>query len=265
MTVYSPASGAMALTGGPPLVAIFPSGASAILAIGDGTGLAVTTGVGLAVDMAYAPQILAPGAGTMVTGGFPPKLISTPWFDYEETVISQYANSPAIDQLVVNFNDWVRPGANFEAFYSLIWNVDTAQGYGLDVWGRIVGVSRVLYIPALVYFGFEETGDNVGFNQGGPFFNGASATESYLLGDNAFRTLILAKAAANICDGSIPSINRILLALFPNQGNCYVTDGENMSMTYTFSTDLSVVNLAIVEQSGVLPKPAGVSVTVVQP
>ncbi len=42
----------------------------------------------------------------------------------------------------------IDPTADLNAFYDLVWNVATAQGWGLDVWGRIVGVTRNLNIPA---------------------------------------------------------------------------------------------------------------------
>jgi hypothetical protein len=114
------------------------------------------------------------------------------------------------------------------------------------------------------YLGFEEAGASwVAFNQG-VFYSGAAVTTNVNLSDADFRTLILAKAASNICDGSIPAINAILLALFPNRGACYVTDLGNMQMTYTFNFALTPIELAIVETSGVLPTPAGVAATVVQ-
>ena len=58
-----------------------------------------------------------------------------------------------------------------------------------------------------------------------PFYSGAVLTSNFNLSDDAFRTLIFAKALANISDGSIPAINQLLLNLFPRRGNCYVTDG----------------------------------------
>lgn len=184
--------------------------------------------------------------------------------DFEQTIISQFANSPTLVQLVSNFNTYLDPTANLDAFYNLVWNVDTAQGYGLDVWGRIVGVGRVLQVASGVYFGFAEADDSseTPFNQA-PFYSGSQTTGNFALTDEAYRTLIYAKALANISDGSIPGINQILLNLFPGRGNCYVTDGQNMTMTFTFSFTLSPVEFAIVSQSGVLPKPAGVSASVV--
>ena len=186
-------------------------------------------------------------------------------FDASATIISQYANSPILTQLIANIAEYIDPAAKLNAFYNLVWNVDTAVGYGLDVLGRIVGVNRVLRLPAAVpYLGFEQAAPTAYPFGEGIFYGGGNATTNYALSDAAFRRLVLAKAAANICDGSIPAINAILMALFPGYGNCYVTDGLDMTMTYTFTGPLSPVDLAIVAQSGVLPRPAGVSATIVQ-
>ena len=187
-------------------------------------------------------------------------------FNVWDTIISQYSNSEILCHLIVNFAQYVDQTANMDAFFDLVWNVDTAQGYGLDVWGRIVGVSRTLQVPTGSYFGFSgpsgESGDPFNISV---FYSGATLTSNYLLSDDAFRLLILAKALANISDGSIPSINQLLLNLFPGRGNCYVTDDGSMAMTYTFEFELTPVETSIVYQSGVLPKPVGVSATVVVP
>lgn len=186
-------------------------------------------------------------------------------FDYERTILSQYANSPTIRQLIKNMDAYINPRVNIYNFYSLVWNVDTAVGYGLDVWGRIVGVGRVLEIATVDFFGFTGPFGVSGepFNQA-PFYHGQTLTANYALLDGPYRALILAKALANITDGAIPSLNAILLRLFPNRGDAFVTDDGGMAMTYTFKFALTAVEAAIVTQSGVLPKPDGVTVTYVQ-
>lgn len=180
------------------------------------------------------------------------------------TIISQYAASPTLNQLITNMNGYLDPRANLDSFYQYVWNVDTAVGWGLDRLGRVVGVGRVVQVAAGAFLGFQQSSDAQPFG-GGIWFSGAGATSNYSLTDDAYRVLILAKALSNISNGSIPSINQILLNLFPGRGNCYVTDGGNMTMTYTFLFALSAVELAILAQSGVLPKPCGVSATVVHP
>ena len=186
--------------------------------------------------------------------------------DVERTIISQYANSSVLVQLIQNMNTYIDQTANIDAFYDLVWNVDTAQGWGLDVWGRIVGIGRVLQVANDLVFGFEEatTASAQPFNQG-VFYGGGGATSNFALSDTAYRLLILAKALANITDCSIPAINQILLNLFPDRGNCYVDDGMDMTMAYTFEFALSAVEQAIVSTSGVLPRPAGVEASMVVP
>lgn len=184
--------------------------------------------------------------------------IGTQPFDWTQTILSQYANSPVLLSLIESFSEAVDPTESIDAFYDNVWNVATAIDYGLDVWGRIVGVNRVIQAPSDKYFGFAEAGDLSAdpFNQS-PFYSGGSLTSNYRLSNDAFRQLIMAKAAANIWDGSIPGLNAILRLLFPGQ-MCFVLDGANMTMTYVFGWTLTPVQIGIVQTSGVLPRPAGV-------
>ena len=186
-------------------------------------------------------------------------------FDWQSTLYSQYANSAVLNQWLDFFSQWIDANQNIDAFYDMLWNIDTAVGYGLDVWGRIVGVNRVMQIFTQQYIGFEEAGILVSETFGhAPFYSGQPfVTTGFALSDDAFRLLILAKAAANIWDGSIPGLNKILRLLFPG-AVCYATDGLNLTMTYTFQFVLSAVQQAIVTSSGALPRPAGVSVSIVQ-
>ena len=212
-----------------------------------------------------------PGIGDFQTGLDP--IGGTAPFAWIDTVLSQYANSPTIMQLLSNMSAYLDPGVNIDAFYQLVWNVATAQGYGLDVWGRIVGVSRVLEIATVDYFGLENSAGSAAsglpFNQA-PFYQSGAVTSNYALLDGPYLALILAKALFNICNGTIQAINQILVNLFgsagplPVTGNCYCTDGLDMTMTYTFGSTLNPVQTAIVFQSGVLPRPCGVAASVVQ-
>lgn len=205
----------------------------------------------------------APGSnaiGSFIIGTSP--IGTIPAFDWWKTVISQYANSEILTQLLSNFFQYVDQTTNMDNFYDFIWNVDTAQGIGLDIWGRIVVVSRTLHVPDDdTFFGFEEATDAEGFNQA-PFYAGVPLTTNFNLPDSAYRTLILAKALSNISDGSIQAINQLLLNLFPGRGNCYVIDNLDMSMTYKFNFVLTPVERTIVRSSGALPKPTGVSVDI---
>lgn len=203
------------------------------------------------------------GIGQFIIGISP--IGDIPAWDPWVQIIAQYANSNRIDEVIQSFNDAMDQTENFSNLYDCIWNIATAIGYGLDVWGRIVGVSRTLKLPAgsVTYLGNEEANSWTGFGQGG-FYSGGGISSNYVLSDSDFRTLIYAKAASNISSGAIPAVNAILLSLFPNRGACYVADGLNMQLTYTFKFALNPIELAIVETSGVLPSAAGIVVNVSQ-
>lgn len=213
------------------------------------------------------PPAKPSGIGQFVIGVSP--IGTIPPFNLWSTIVAQYANSGTLTSLLESWFAALDLTEDFDEFYDLIWNVTTAQGYGLDVWGRIVGVTRVLQVfsaPA-AFFGFAEavSSDTIeGWNQA-QFWSGTPLTDNFSLSDAAFRTLIYAKALLNITDMSIPSINRILLLLFPGEGDCYCTDGLDMTMTYTFTFPLNPVQQAIIYESGVLPRPAGVAASVVAP
>jgi hypothetical protein len=218
----------------------------------------------------YPPQPqavsdLGTGIGTFVIGGSAVGSVSQ--YNYWNTIISQYANSPRLVGLIQGFQAFIDQTQNLDSFFDLIWNVDTAQGYGLDVWGRIVAVNRVLKIlEGPPYFGFDEGVDYQDFGPGGvgPFYSGGKLTTNYTLSDEGFRTLILAKAFSNICDGSIPAINRILQTFFKTSGKSYVVDTGGMTFKYVFEFPLTPIQFSILTNSGVFPKPTGVSYTVVQ-
>lgn len=208
----------------------------------------------------------APGSnaiGSFVIGVSPIGDI-TP-FDVWTTMLSQYANSPTLSGLCVNMSQYVDENANFQQFFDTIWNIDTASDLGLDIWGRIIGVSRTLQVAIGRYFGFgEQGGATVGTFGESTFYSGNSLTNNFQLSNPAYRVLLFAKALSNICDGSIKATNQILLNLFPNRGNAFVIDNEDMTMTYAFSFFLTPVEVAIVTQSGALPRPSGVLVGIQQ-
>jgi hypothetical protein len=169
-----------------------------------------------------------------------------------DTILSQYANSATIMALIDSMNQFLSSDVDLDNFYNFVWDVlrdgATLNDYGLDVWGRIVGVTRNLNIPAGIT------------NPGG--FTYTAGT--YVLDNETFRTLILIKALANITACTAPSLNALLTRLFASRGRCYVKDTGNMTMKFTFEFYLLPYEYAIVAISGVIPHPAGVLVTIEQ-
>jgi len=185
--------------------------------------------------------------------------------NWQSTIISQYANSATLLAMIESINDAVDPSTNIDAFYEDVWNIGTAVGYGLDVWGRIVNMPRQLSIPSLItYFGFgDSANDYAPFGQAS-FYTGAPSSSNFTLSDGAYRSLILVKAMTNIVATNIPALNKILTRLFAGRGRCYVNDLGDMQVRYTFEFSLEPFELAILTNSGALAHPTGVWVFILQ-
>ena len=102
------------------------------------------------------------------------------------------------------------------------------------------------------------------FNYGVWYNGGNSGTRGLQLSDTAFRQLILVKALANVTPTTIPSLNALLQRLFAGRGRCYVQDFGGMRMAYAFEFPLAPYETAILTQSGVAPRPAGVKLSINQ-
>ena len=191
-------------------------------------------------------------------------------FNWTQTLLSQYVDSPTITSLLNSYNSAIDPSGDILNFYNNIWNVATAVGNGLDIWGKIVGVSRFLNANTSgYYFGFEEavsgTTGSQPFNQA-HFYIGKTSTTTYTLTDGQYRRLILVKAAANISNNSSSSINSLLRTEFGTPipgsndpyGQAWVIDNLNMTFTYHLDFVPNAAQIAIITNSGVFPRPAGV-------
>lgn len=146
-------------------------------------------------------------------------------FDIENQpyIQSQYGASPTIKQLLNDFREEISPTADIQQFISDVMNINTATGYGLDCWARIVGVQREIIIvgttAAYPLFGFAWSECNP-FNQGVfvTFDDLSSEGKSLVvLGDDNLRNLILFKAMVNITNGSMAALNKISYALLNTQ------------------------------------------------
>lgn len=185
--------------------------------------------------------------------------------DYAPTIMRQYANSSALTGLLANFDQWVDLSRFTADFLHDVWDIRTATGYGLDVWGRILGRSRYLQIvaPPLDNFGFdvEQPGVNWKPFNVAPFYSAANGAAAYALQDDDYRQLLLIKAAANIAACDPASLNALLRSLFSTRGPAFVRYDVTAPMVIDYVLDFfpSAVERAIIE-SGLIPVPAGMLV-----
>ena len=175
--------------------------------------------------------------------------------NWEYTLLAQFSNSPSLMNILEGFNQSVDPSTLIDTFIADVLNPGTATSWGLDVWGRIVGVGRVYQVASSGFLGFDEADDGSGTALpmgSGIFYSGTAVTENYALTDEWYRKLIFAKAQANISSGSISDINSILMSIFSDSGKIWVEETDEDTMTIKYNWTISAIEAAIIEQSGVI-------------
>lgn len=81
---------------------------------------------------------------------------------------------------------------------------------------------------------------------------------TYNLNDTEMRLLIKYMVRLNTSDYSLSDIDDILNTFF--NGDCLLTDNEDMTITYTFTPALTYTLPYIIIYLGILPAPAGVTI-----
>lgn len=180
--------------------------------------------------------------------------------NWRDTLHAQFANSPTLTAIIDAFDQCIDPSTDLDGFYTSVFNIQTANTYGLDCWGKIVGVARS--------------------------FPGLAAP----LDDESYRTLILIKAFANVAATNTPTLNDLLVRLVKllpgaqfgpyffdgyvdigyveDNGQitprCYVADLGGMQMLYVFEFVMQAYQLAVLANSGAMPRPTGVGAWIQQ-
>ncbi|EOD3494032.1 DUF2612 domain-containing protein [Cronobacter malonaticus] len=188
---------------------------------------------------------------------------------WEETILTQYSASTKILSIIDTFNQSISLDDFTDEFITKVWDLTTNETFGLDIWGKIVGIGR--YITAPIdsdSFGFSEadSGDSdypLPFDDS-PFYAGTQETTSVRLEDDAYRTLIMCKAFSNISIATIPEINKFLKMLFSGRGRAYCVNYRDMTIGITFEFALAPYEESILRQYDVIPVPSGVQLNINQ-
>lgn len=151
----------------------------------------------------------------------------------EETIISQFGESASLTQLIRGIDNYLDPRANIDLFIEQVWDIDTATGWGLDVWGNIIGVSRYVNIPG---------------------------SGAFYIPDDDYRSYLFLKATTNISNCSAFSINNLISNFFESRGKAYIRDLGNMEMRYVFGFDLTSWEIILFTTTDIFPKTTGVKV-----
>lgn len=164
--------------------------------------------------------------------------------DLQKCIIWQYDKASKLKSLITQKESWyAKYVTNFiKDFFWNIFNIDTANEFGLTIWGKMLGLDR-----------------NVVFIGG----------QSHYLTTEQYRFLLKGQILKfNMRNVSVPEINKYLRVIFNLEDNsqAFVRDNLDMSITYVITKNMGVLQEEITQLLNYydfLPRPAGVGVDVV--
>lgn len=176
-------------------------------------------------------------------------------------LIWQYDDTVALKSLLVSKQKWY--DENQKAFWSNwyrdVFNLLTANDFGLSVWSRILDQPLVFDVgaasPDKPTFGFGAFHKNFGR---GNFSRGQAASLS--LTTEQKRLALRLRYFQLMCRGSVPEINRAFAQLFTD-AKVYVLNPRDMTAAvYVFSKAPSASVKLILEKFDLFPRPAAVGI-----
>lgn len=153
-----------------------------------------------------------------------------------QNIIWQYDNAPALKSLITSKNKYYSDNLNqfWQTIVDEFLNIHAAKDWGLNLWGKILQISRIYNV------------------------NGETIT----LSTEFFRRVILGQLQLIHSNGTIPEINKYLNFIFKaDEGNnfkSYAFDNNDMTIQYVLNFEPTPEELALIYARIILPTPAGV-------
>lgn len=146
------------------------------------------------------------------------------------------------------WTDWVRD----------VFNLYTANEFGLSVWGVILGIPLSIGLPgtgARAVWGFGAFNQNF---EHGNFGRDSAGVAGLTLEQK--RLVLQLRYFQLVSDGSVPHTNFVLKHIF---GSGYVLDlSGDMEVTYVFPVALPSAVQTVLQNFDLLPRPAGVKINI---
>jgi hypothetical protein len=166
--------------------------------------------------------------------------------EYLKTIIENKQN--CYNSKVVDF---------FDDWYTNVFNIDTANDFGLSVWAKILNVNfaqKKAFRADKTTFGFGNLRST--FARGN--FIPLPDEDIYLTTEQKRLIIKIIYQKYNLLP-SVPEINKVIRQFFGESS--YVVDGLDMTTSMVvFTEQLSREKQFIIEEFGILPRPAGVGI-----
>lgn len=177
--------------------------------------------------------------------------------DLLEAILWQYNNADHLATIIQNRQNFYDTNVVefFNNWYTNVFNVDTANDFGLSVWAKILNVNFAL--PP------EEVRNNNVFGFGDYYNNFFDSNfsppeiEDRSLTTEQKRMIIKLTYQKYITLPSVPEINKIIRCVLGS--GSYILDGMDMTQNYVILTEeVNKENLKLIEDFDLIPRPAGV-------
>ncbi len=187
-------------------------------------------------------------------------------FDYSvdllQAILWQYDQAERLKALLFAKQAWYETNQSefWSNWYRDVFDLRTANDFGMTVWARILGFPLVTGVPGpgdRPVFGFDPTGENF---ENGTF--GLDANGVLTLTLEQKRLVLFLRYFQLTSNGTVPQTNEFLARTFGGLGRVYVDDGLDMTITYVFEFAPPASIVFILENFDILPRPAGVEVNI---
>lgn len=187
-------------------------------------------------------------------------------FDYSVDVLKailwQYNDATTLQALLNSKNAWLLTNQTqyWQNWYDDVFNLETANQFGLAVWGIILGIKLYVAQPPIVdadIFGFDGSNE---FNFDNGIF-GNNTGGSVVLSTDIQRIALRLRYLQITSSGCVPEINRALKQIFSDYGDVWLYDYQNMKQAYMFDFTIPFEMQYMLDNYDILPRPAGVKST----
>lgn len=184
--------------------------------------------------------------------------------DVMKALLWQYNDAERLQTLLQKKQDWYNSNQEefWENWYWDVFNLDTANEFGLSVWAKILEAPFTLGEgkddPGKPLFGFNEGAANFGT---GNFARTSGRSVSLTLDQK--RLIIKLRYWNLISRGTVSDCNRFCKAVFGEDAKAYVLDpGDMTNVIYVVGFEIDSATRLILDGLDLMPRPAGVGKTI---
>jgi hypothetical protein len=158
--------------------------------------------------------------------------------DCDHVYLWQYNDAQKLSSILKGTENFIKiaVGDFWNSYLEDIFTIATASSFGLEVWGRTLGIPRPTYTES-------STGNIVS------------------IGDELYRRMLIGAIYKFNMSATVPEVNQYLRYIFGNKA-IYVVDGLDMTMKVIVYFDITEEEFSVLSSDDFIPRPAGVGVNI---